>query len=136
MVKIDGKGNYGEDEYWDRKSYLCNNCYFRRCPSNFVQFIKESSKWRNEKLSRYTNTGIGLIGQWIIAKILELEDLTIKNDNFREPIDLSENTEVKTASLINGEWHFLSEDKECDNIFLVCMDDKEYGIYGKVEGDG
>lgn len=126
--KIGEKGNYDRDGYWDRKSYLCNNCYFHfinknRGPSNFVQFIKESSKWRNEKLSRYSNIGEGSIGQWIIAKTLELEDLTIKNENFREPIDLSENTEVKTASLIYGEWHFVSEDKECDNVFLVCMDD-------------
>lgn len=105
--------------------WLCNNCRSK---------IDNMSLWRIGRLSKYSKTGKGVIGQWVVAKYLGVEDLNIKMDNFNFHIDLIHPiygcVQVK-LSLLNkyGKWDMVNIGWYFDTLFIVCMSDN----FGNVE---
>lgn len=96
--------------------WLCNRCW-----------QKLQQLWRNGLLDRYSSDGKAIISQWIVAKNINLFDLNVINDNFREKIDLSyhpmyKRIDVKSATLFGTVWLFSGIVKNCDTFFFVCMD--------------
>ena len=62
----------------------------RKYTSHYQLALKPLANYRTGNLSRFTEVGKGVIGQWIIAKTLNIKDLNIENSNFRQPVDISE----------------------------------------------
>jgi len=102
-------------------NYICSNCR-----SNINK--KSERLWRMGLISRYIETGVGIVGQYIVAKTIGVDDLNIINDNLRQPVDLSEHSiygmsDVKTATLADdNRWTFGRVFNRCDTVFYLCMD--------------
>src|SRR3989338_9612420 len=83
-------------EGWDGKSYICTRCESKerqRLPDSRNNAIKAIANSRNSLLDIDSNTAKGLIGEAIIAKVRDLEVISIKLDNFRTRFDLSLDSE-------------------------------------------
>jgi hypothetical protein len=113
----------------DCTGYLCDRCFRIYSPDSINNILKCISNWRNENLSRYSAVGKALIGQWIGGKTLGIEDLNIKNDNIRQPVDLYhpiyKNLDVKISTFDNrrGAWFMGTGDIHIfDHILALCMD--------------
>jgi len=113
---------------WDRESYVCYHCWQKIHYEDKREDIRSESQWRMGELSRYVETGIGIIGQYVVAKTLGIDDLNILKDNFRQPVDLSEHSiygtsDVKTATLTDyNRWIFGRVSNICDTVFYLGMD--------------
>jgi hypothetical protein len=91
-----GQPDWRKDKYrtgsWDGKSYLCIRCdgIVRSNLSNSQKnIIKSLRDCRLGVLDKSVEQGKAIISQWIVAKTLGLNDMNIKNNNFKEHIDLS-----------------------------------------------
>ena len=120
---------YGKNGDWDGKSWLCHKCYSKKqnyLPGSHQNIQRDFARWRIGQLDKYSNKGKEVIGQWIVAKVLGLEDLNIVNDRFNEPTDLSDKVEVKTKSPNYGEWSIsFGEHHNFDRAVILCMDKYE-----------
>lgn len=114
--------------------YLCVRCYGRHYqkndPNSQTNIIKYMRDWRIGQLSRYSTTGKGLIGVYIVCKFLGTEDNNIRYDNFNFYIDTNHSrygyVEVKISSmnLIERKWNFGNIQRHrFDTSFLLCMDE-------------
>lgn len=122
---------------WDRKSYICTDCWQKKNHEIIRDVICSESQWRSGVLSRYNNTGIGVIGQWISASTLGIIDLNIVKDNFHEHVDLSKHQlygeiEVKTATLIDNRWIANYIVNKFDTLLFICMDGEK--LWKNVDG--
>ena len=134
-IKGGGKPHWNtyrdEDGKWDRKSYVCDSCsgkYDDNSRDNLIKLMRQS---RTGSLSRWSETGIATIGQWIGANALKLRDLNIDNNNFKELVDLSRHPEhgmldVKTRSLRENKWIiYIGMEHNFDKCVIICMDNNE-----------
>ena len=122
---IRGIDSEGKEIYDWRKdkdgNYICSSCR-----SNINK--KSERLWRMGLISRYIETGVGIVGQYIVAKTIRVDDLNIINDNLRQPVDLSEHSiygisDVKIATLADdNRWTFGTVFNRCDTVFYVGMD--------------
>jgi hypothetical protein len=86
------------------------------------------SKHNTGLLGIDSETGKGLIGEAIIAKVRKLEIVAIKSNNFRSKFDLSvdeeyRNIQVKIAAPQYGDWYAsIGKDHSFDTLFGLCMD--------------
>lgn len=139
--KTDKDGKFDSNGNWDEKSYMCTHCYteiYKNRPDSFQYFRKTEAKSRKGNFSRFERPGKTVIGQWIAAKTLGLYDLNIYNNNFREPIDLSNhptygNIDVKIATYnnVNLQYRFQGIRQNFDYLLTLCMD--RYEIWKNVE---
>lgn len=116
----------------DCTRHLCLRCHMRyyqkNNPNSQHNTLKYMRDWRIGQLSRYSSTGKGLIGVYIICKFLGTQDNNIKYDNFNFYIDINHsiygNVEVKISGLIKGKWSFGNLQRhKFDTLFLICMDE-------------
>lgn len=59
---------------WDRKSIICNKCYYRirkNFPDSYNHLVQSLANSRTGGLDRLSKNGKAFIGQWIGAKTLE-----------------------------------------------------------------
>ena len=122
-----------ENGYWDGKSYMCRYCEGKKKQERLDSqnnIIESISNWRTGELSIFSNSGKGIIGEMIIAKVRKLEIIAIKMDELRNKIDIEGDPElgiiqVKARTLKNGKWNvgtYISEEI-FDYVVLVCMDE-------------
>lgn len=111
--------------------WLCKICYTRehhKSPDGYVTTINSMSKHDTGLLSIDSETGKGLIGEAIIAKVRKLGIVAIKSNNFRSKFDLSideeyRNIQVKIATPQYGDWYAsIGKDHNFDILFGLCMD--------------
>lgn len=125
----------------DCTGYLCNKCNSKKLyyiPGGQQDIIKKTTQCRKGSLDRFSNNGRSFIGQWIAAKTLDLKDLNIENNNFREAIDLSyhpiyRRPDVKTATFRNiyKWWNITIENYNFDTLIALCTD--RYEIWRSVK---
>lgn len=131
---VNGYPDWRRDKYrkegWDGKSYICTRCESKerqRLPDSRNSVIKAIANSRNSLLDIDSNTAKGLIGEALIAKVRNLEVISIKLDNFRTRFDLSLDSEYdiiqsRLRSPYYGDW-LVSIDREqyFDTLFALCM---------------
>lgn len=110
---------------------LCHNCYtaeHHKSPGGWVTLINSLSNHKIGSLRIESETGKGLIGEAVIAKVRGLEIVAIKQDNFRAKLDLSfdneyHNIQVKTSTPHYGDLYAsLGKDYNFDTLFGLCID--------------
>lgn len=124
--------------------YMCKGCWTkdyyrikRKYTSHYQLALKPLANYRTGNLSRFTEVGKGVIGQWIIAKTLNIKDLNIENSNFRQPVDISEHPiygriEAKIHTKKYGQWSIKASIKnDFDSLIILCMD--KYKLWKNVE---
>ena len=99
---------YDKNGNWDRKSWKCNKCNAKEWNDNFV---KPARPYRTKGISKDSTLGKGIIGEAIVAKVLELEMCNKKANNFNYKFDLFKhdkygNIQVKIASSYLNQWKF------------------------------
>lgn len=124
--------NCGEE---DCTGYYCNKCYMKKynvSENGIHTTAKNLANCRTGNLDRISYRGVEVLGQWICAKVLSLEDMNIKNDNFAQLADLSHhvtygNIDVKTCTLIRkrGIWKANVARRTFNTVALLCMDGLE-----------
>lgn len=85
-----GCRNYDEKGNWTGE-YLCNICDLdirNNFPDSYKNLIKTMRKCRTGELSFNDTLGKVIICQAVISKVLKIEDLNIKMDNFKYYIDM------------------------------------------------
>lgn len=111
--------------------WLCKICYTRehhKSPDGYVTTINSMSKHNTGLLGIDSETGKGLIGESVVAKVRKLEIVAIKSNNFRSKFDLSEdeeyrNIQVKIAAPQYGDWFAsIGRGHNFDTLFGLCMD--------------
>lgn len=74
--------------------HLCHKCwdeYYRKNnPNSHPNLVKSITNIRTGNLNRNSEKGKSIIDQAVVAKILNIEDLNIKKDNFAYYIDLND----------------------------------------------
>jgi len=138
---------YGDSnkKEWDGKSWLCSNCYqkiLNNLPNSYKNIIKSMIKSRNGGLDIFSETGKGLIGECIVANVLEIRSCdncdVIKNYDFHNHYDIDHGTilvygkygkiDVKTSKLLENpaghyKWTFHSYGKiDCDHYVCIGFD--------------
>lgn len=115
----------------DCTKILCHNCYtaeYHKSPGGWVTLINSLSNHKIGNLRIESETGKGLIGEAVIAKVRGLEIVAIKQDNFCAKLDLSfdgeyHNIQVKTSTPHYGDWYaHLGKDCDFDTLFGLCID--------------
>lgn len=84
---------YDDKGYWTG-DYICNKCHLdimNNLPDSYKNLIKSMRKCRTGDISFSDNLGKAMICQAVVAKILGIEDLNIKTDNFRYCVDMEHN---------------------------------------------
>lgn len=99
---------------WDKESYLCLSCYNKR-----------QTLYRTVGVDRDSNDGKAAIDQAVVVKVLDIEDLNIRMDNFRWHIDAEDKKngkiDIKGECLSSrGVWNFSTRNKiDCDT--YICL---------------
>lgn len=111
----------------DCTGYVCYRCFMKYDPNSHYNMIKSIANSRSGQLDKYVATGRGLIGEAIIAKVRELEIISIKLDKFNTRFDLSRDTEygmIQSKFKIPwfADWyaHF-GLDHYFDTLFFQCV---------------
>lgn len=121
-----------EEGIWDGKSYLCQRCHSiikNNLPDSGANIIKSMRKSRTGQLTICSETGKGLIGEAVIAKIRDLDILSIKLNNLNCIFDLSIDCtygriQVKLRNPYYGYWHIrLDRDHNFDTLFILCLNE-------------
>lgn len=121
--------DYNDIGNWTGK-WLCHKCYNKYDPYSSNNKQKLETLWRNKEIDKYSNVGIGFIGQSILAKKFNIIDCNIKTDNFNSKFDLYDpnkygKIQVKTRTLNKdyGIWGGITLNEECnfDTLFIICM---------------
>lgn len=140
--KIDGKPLWlryvGEDNKgeWNGKSYTCTKCNSNirnKMEYSYNNLIKLMSQSRNGKLSKYCETGEGLIVEAVVAKIRKLKVSTLELNSFRSKFDASYDQEyrriqVKGPTFDGRRWDAVfGIDHNFDTLFIICVSkDRKY----------
>lgn len=110
---------------------MCTRCDSKergKFPNSRNNVIKSIANSRNSLLDIDSNTAKGLIGEAVIAKVRNIEVISIKSDNFRTRFDLSLDPEYgiiqsKLRSPYYGDWLVsIDRDQYFDTLFALCMD--------------
>lgn len=109
---------YGENGNWNRKSYLCDNCY-----------CKSKTQCRTMCVDPKSNLGMSIISEKIIGDFLGIKSCNEKMNNYSFPIDMLHHEkygkiDVKASSLRqDGKSRFNTRRKvDCDHYFLLGFD--------------
>lgn len=126
--KIDKDGNYDKNGYWDNRSYLCYKCY-QDIPVNYEIYrnkTRSMTQTRTGNLKIDSGRGKSLIDQAVVTKVLGIDDLNIKMDNFEYYIDASNEKygkiDIKGSHfyLIEEIWRFSTRGNIiCDTFILL-----------------
>lgn len=133
--KEDWYHKYDNDENWTGR-YLCNKCYiteYQERPDSQRNIFKAISKGRTGELSINDNNAFGLIGEAIIAKVRNLEVVSIKLDKFNTTFDLSNdpefgiieakirNLQKSIGSRIYEFWVLHIDNYYFDHLLILCV---------------
>lgn len=113
--------------------YYCNKCYMKKynvSDSGIHTTTKNLANCRTGNLDRFSCRGKEVIGQWICAKTLRLKDMNIENDNFMQPVDLSNHAiygdiDVKTCTYDKGMCKVNVTRRAAETLIVLCMDGLE-----------
>jgi len=93
-----GKNWFGHDSWYshscDKKNctkYFCSKCWqedYRKLPDSHNNIIKGLANSRTGNLDRSSESGKSIIDQAVVSKVLKIEDLNIKMNNFEWYIDM------------------------------------------------
>ncbi len=120
-----------ENGIWNGKSYMCKSCYgklYQKHPNSSNSAKKSVANCRTGQLSIYSETGKGLIYEAVVAKVRNLRNMNIDEDNFRSKFDLSLDPEfgrpqIKGSTLIGKQFHIsIGEERNFDHIWILCKD--------------
>lgn len=120
-----------ENGIWNEKSYMCKSCYgklYQKDPKSSNSAKKSVANCRTGQLSIYSETGKGLINESVVAKVRNLRNMNIDEDNFRSKFDLSIDPEfgrpqIKGSTLIGKQFHVsIGEGRNFDHIWILCKD--------------
>ena len=111
---------------------LCSKCYSEiknNLPGSYSNIIKLMSQSRNSKLSKYSETGEGIIVEAVVAKVRKIRLSAIELDSFRAKFDLFYDEEygiiqVKGPTFEYGKMRWgaiFGIDHNFDVLFIVCM---------------
>lgn len=124
----------------DCTGWICHKCFMKYQHTIFDDhhnIIKNIADSRTGNLDRFSETGKGIIGQWIGGKTLDLKDMNIEKNNFNVRVDLSEHSkhgkiDVKTKTLdIEGYWQTNIGKRYFDTVLIICMD--MYELWKNIE---
>lgn len=121
---------YPDVTNWDGKSYSCKKCYgkdYQKLPDSQNNLIKLLRDFRIGNVKKNSIHGFIIISQAVTAKVLKIEDLNIKMNNFNWYIDMEHEKyrkiDVKSRSLNYGMWSFSTRKKiDCDTNFCLGFD--------------
>lgn len=121
--------NKNKDGNWTG-GYLCNKCFSKYDPYSHNNIRKYMRKVRIGGLGKSDNHYKSIISEATVCKVLGIENLNIKNDNFEYYIDTSHDKyghiDVKARSPDDHDgWGFNTRRKiDCDTYFCLGMDYK------------
>ena len=131
-----GKNNSGNPQWYDCNCnkenctrHLCTKCYakvYKRLPDSV---LNRNVKWRRGLLFIEDNNAKGIIGEAVVAKVRNLEILSIKTDNFNYKFDLSYDRQygifqVKFRILLDkwNKWNIRTEiSQNYDSLIALCV---------------
>lgn len=121
--------NKDKDGNWTG-GYLCNKCFNKYDPDSYDNIRKHMRKVRTGCIEKGSNQYKSIISEATVCKVLGIENLNIKNDNFEYYIDASHDKyghiDIKACSPDDhDEWNFYTKRKiDCDTYFCLGMDYK------------
>lgn len=123
----DKNRDYVTSDKKGRPIAICNKCY-KSSKYEYIDNYKDDAKRvaniRNDGVDMYSESGMSIISEAVVAKFLKIDILSIKNDNFTLCVDLEHGEhgkiDVKSAKLKYGMWSYLPRRKiDCDTYFLI-----------------
>ena len=130
--------NFNGNPHWynctcnniDCTGYLCSVCkarHYNDLPDSYININKLISNSRTCQLAVNSETGKGLIGEAVIAKVRKLEIISIKLNNFKSKFDLTRDVEhgmiqSKLRQLYYGDWiTYIGTEHIFDTLFYICI---------------
>lgn len=134
-----------ESGNWDGESYLCHKCWMydyyykiKKVDPNSTNNIIKSMSGYKIGIGKYTNNGIGLIGEAVIAKVKKIKIYCTVHDNFNVKFDLLDTEQgriqSKLRSPIWGNWSTRVWSARIDRIhnfdilYFLCADERPKNI--------
>lgn len=116
--------------------YICNKCYsteYQKRADSQRNLMKDMTKSRIGELDKCNGLGLGLIGEAVIAKIRELNIISIKTDKFNAKFDLQKdskygiiqakirNIQESLGSQMYEFWTLHISNFDFDHLFVLCI---------------
>lgn len=139
---IDNSGVYIWNRYkdingnWDGKSYTCKKCHRKEIfelekidPDSHYNYMKSNAKYRTKGFDKNDSRDKFIIGESVICKVLDIDNINIIENNFNMHIDTHHeyyrDIDVKIDSPTeDGKWKFHTRRKwDCDHYFCLGTDE-------------
>lgn len=110
--------------------YICNRCrmnIYNKLPDSYHNTIKALANCRTGNLYMNSNTGMSIIDQAIVIRVIGGTDMNIEKNNFLWSFDIEQEKygkiDIKSSSLSYDTWLFCTRRKiDCDMYLLLGYD--------------